>query len=131
MNTSFFFFAACRRITSVPCTLVSMVCTGSCDDQLHADGRGQVEDHRGAIDELGDQRLVEHAVDGVVEAAVALEVRDVVDAPGGQIVEDEDFVAALEQRLGEMRADEAGSASDQDAHGESVLNSERSAARTR
>jgi hypothetical protein len=28
MNTSFFFFAACRRITSVPCTLVSMVCTG-------------------------------------------------------------------------------------------------------
>ena len=29
MNTSFFFLAAWRRITSVPCTLVSMVCTGS------------------------------------------------------------------------------------------------------
>ena len=28
MKTSFFFFAAWRRMTSVPCTLVSMVCTG-------------------------------------------------------------------------------------------------------
>ena len=47
---------------------------------------------------------------------------------GRQVVEDEDLVAALEQRLGEVRADEAGAASDQNSHGESVLNSERSAA---
>jgi hypothetical protein len=28
MNTSFFFLFACLRTTSVPCTLVSIVCTG-------------------------------------------------------------------------------------------------------
>ena len=70
MNTSFFFFAAWRRITSVPCTLVSIVCTGSLDDQLHAHRGGQVEHHVGAIDELGDERLVEHRVDRVAEVLV-------------------------------------------------------------
>ena len=45
MKTSFFFFAACRRMTSVPWTLVSIVMHRAFNDQLHADGGGQMEDH--------------------------------------------------------------------------------------
>ena len=77
------------------------------DDQLDADGGGEMDDDVAAIDELGEHRLVRDGVDGVVELRVRLEVRDVVDRSGRQIVEREDFVAALEQRLGQMRADEA------------------------
>ena len=38
------------------------------DDELHADGGGQVEHDVGAIDELGRQRLVHDRVDDVLEA---------------------------------------------------------------
>ena len=44
MSTSFFFLFACFSTTSVPCTLVSIVWTGCFDDQLDADGGGEVDD---------------------------------------------------------------------------------------
>ena len=83
-----------------------MVRTGCLDDQLHADRGREMEDDVAAIDQLGQQRLVRDGVDGVVELGVRLEVRDVVDRAGGQVVEDEDLVAAIEQRFGQMRPDE-------------------------
>jgi hypothetical protein len=81
-------------------------------DQLHADRGGQMKHHVAAIDELGEQRLVVHRVDEVLEACPPLEMRDVVDGPGRQVVEDEDLMAVLEQRLGQMRSDEARAAGD-------------------
>jgi hypothetical protein len=39
-------------------------------------------------------------------------MRDVVDRPGRQIVEDEDLVALREQRIGKVRADESGATCD-------------------
>ena len=36
--------------------------------------------------------------------------------PGRQVVEDEDLVAALEQRLGQVRPDEPGAAGNQHTH---------------
>jgi hypothetical protein len=41
-----------------------------------------------------------------------LEMRDVVNRPGREIVEGMHFVAAREERLGEMGAHEAGAAGD-------------------
>ena len=64
------------------------------DDELHADGGGQVEHDVGAIDELGRQRLVHDRVDHVLEAGTALEVGDVVHRAGRQVVDHHDLMAA-------------------------------------
>ena len=64
------------------------------DDQLDADGRREVEDDVALIDEFGHQPAVVDAVDGVVVARVRLQVRDVVEAPRGEVVDAEDLVAA-------------------------------------
>ena len=43
------------------------------------------------------------------------QVRDVGGVAGQQVVDADDRVAAIEQRFGEVRADEAGGAGDDDA----------------
>ena len=116
MNTSFFFLAAWRRMTSVPCTLVSIVCTGRSTISFTPTAAARWKIDVGAIDHLRDQRIVEDRVDGVVETRVGLEVGDVVDRAGRQVVERIDLVAAVEQRLGQVRADEARAAGDQNSH---------------
>ena len=70
----------------------------------------------GPIDHLRDQRIVEDGIDRVVKIRVALEVCDVVDRSRRQVVERVHRVAVVEQRLGEVRADEARSAGDQNSH---------------
>ena len=80
------------------------------DDQAHADGGGEVVDDVALVDELADDRPGEHRVDDEVEARVLAQVGDVVDAAGREVVEREDLPALLEQRLAEVRADEAGAA---------------------
>jgi hypothetical protein len=52
-----------------------------------------VEHHVAAVDQLGEQRLVLDRVDRVVEPVVALEVGDVLDRPGREVVEDDDLDA--------------------------------------
>src|SRR5262249_51411025 len=86
------------------------------DDQLDADRGGEMEDDIAAIDQLGEQRLVVHRVDEVLEAGAPFQVRDIVDRSGREVVEDEDLVALLEQRIGEMGPDEAGAPGDQCTH---------------
>jgi hypothetical protein len=44
---------------------------------------------------------------------------DVLDAAGGEVVDDADFIAALEVRLGQVGADESGASSDQKPQRES------------
>ncbi len=51
-----------------------------------------------------------------MEAVVAPEVADVVDAARGEVVEDEHLVAAGQVGLGEVGADETRAARDQDSH---------------
>jgi hypothetical protein len=68
MNTSFFFFAGVAQddLGAVHVGLDGV--HRLLHDQLDADGRREMEDHGRAVDQLGDQRLVEDAVDGVVKA---------------------------------------------------------------
>jgi len=86
------------------------------DDELHADRGRQMHDDVAAVDQLGKHRLVRNRVDRVMETGVTLQVNDVVDRSRRQIVEDEHFVAAFEQRLGQMASDEARAARDENPH---------------
>jgi hypothetical protein len=55
---------------------------------------------------------------GLLEARAARQRRgEVLALAGGQVVDDQDLVAAVEERVDEVRADEAGAAGDQGTHG--------------
>jgi hypothetical protein len=75
------------------------------DDELDADGGRQVKDDVVVVDELGDDRLVRHGVDDVVELLLGLEMADVVDRPGGQVVDDRAFGARREPGLRQLGPD--------------------------
>ena len=74
-----------------------------------------MEDHVALVYEFGDDRLVVHGVNRVVVARVALQVRDVVYGAGREVVNAEDLVAALDVCVGEVRADEARPARDENS----------------
>ena len=88
------------------------------DDQLHADRRGKMEHDVAPVDHLGEQRLVRHRVDDVREPRARLEVRDVVDRAGREVVDDGHLVAEVEQPFRQMRPDESGAARDERLHAE-------------
>ena len=81
-------------------------------DQFHADGGREVDHRVGIIDEFGHQLAVLDVVQVIFHAIEALEMTNVVHAAGGQIVEQHDAIAAVEQPLREMRTDETSAASD-------------------
>jgi hypothetical protein len=83
------------------------------DDQPDADRSRQVVHDVALVDELVDHRRREHGVHHEVEARMLLEVLDVADRAGRQVVEDPYLPALREQQLREMRADEARPARDQ------------------
>ena len=85
------------------------------DDQLDADGGGEVVDDVGRVDELGDDPLVGSRVDRVFEPARRAQMLDVRHRPCRQIVEHVDLTAARDKRLGQVGPDESGSARDQEA----------------
>ena len=68
MNTGLFFLLACVSTTSVQCTLVSIARTGLSTISVHADGRGEMEDDVGLVDQLGDDGSFSARVDRVLEA---------------------------------------------------------------
>ena len=86
------------------------------DDQLDPHRRGEMEDDVAAIDELGEQRLVVDRIDEVLEPLTSLQMGDVLDRAGRQVVEHQDLMAACEQRVGEVRPDESGATGDERAH---------------
>ena len=65
------------------------------DDEFYADCGGEVKDDIASIDPLGEQRLVVDRVDDIGETGRALEMREVLDRAGRQIVDDPDFMPAL------------------------------------
>ena len=85
---------------------------GTLDNQFDPDRGGEVKDYIALIDQFGGDRLVVHALDGVVKTRVIFQVANVFNAARGKIVDDINFVAALKIRVGKMRADEARAACD-------------------
>jgi len=87
------------------------------DDELDADRRRQVVDDIRLVDELGHERPVGTGLDDVVEARIRLEVANVEDGSGTQVVDDRDLVPKLKESLSEVRADKPGSPSNEVSHG--------------
>ena len=75
-----------------------------------------MEDDVGKIDQLRGQVVVGNRVDVIVEVRVAFDVLDVLDRPGGQVVNYIDFVSTVKVHLGEVRPDKSGSSGDQNSH---------------
>ncbi len=67
----------------------------------------------GAVDQLRQDRRVADGIDGVLEPSICLEMLDVVDAAGREIVDDSDLVAAFQISLGQVRSDKPSSPRDQ------------------
>ena len=86
------------------------------DDQFDADRGGEVEDDVGAIDPARRAAARCRPCRSCRGSRARLEMRDVVDRAGRQVVEHLDLVAALRAALGEVRADEARAAGDQGFH---------------
>src|SRR3954471_14597676 len=86
------------------------------DDELDPDRSSQVHHDVAEIDELCQHRFVRDRIDGVVKPRVALEVDHVLERSRRQVIEDEYFVAALEERFGKMTSDEARTTGDQHTH---------------
>ena len=68
MSTCFFFLFGVLSTTSVPCTLVSIVRTGLSTISLTPTAAARWKTTSHSVDQLGDQRLVEDAVDRVVRS---------------------------------------------------------------
>src|SRR5713226_8360070 len=86
---------------------------GAFDDEFDADGGGKMDDDIGIINEFGEQLAILDVVQVILHAFGRLEMADVFDAAGGEVVEQSDAVAAVEQSLREVRTNKAGAASDQ------------------
>jgi hypothetical protein len=71
-----------------------------------------MEDHVTLIDQFRGDGLVVNTLDCVMETRLAFEVLDVLDGARREIVDDVDFVAALDVSVSEMRSDKAGAACD-------------------
>jgi hypothetical protein len=88
------------------------------DRLAHIDLRREVEDDVGPRRGEHAAHPVRVADVGLLEARAARERGgEVLALAGGQVVDDQDLVAAIEQRVDEVRADEAGAAGDQGTHG--------------
>jgi hypothetical protein len=88
------------------------------DDQLYADRSRQVKNQAALADQAVHDNLIRDGFDGEVEVGIPGQVGDVLEAPGGQVVDDGDAVAAFEQGLSQVAADETGTPGDEDLGGE-------------
>src|SRR5215471_16534141 len=86
---------------------------GSFDHHPNTNCGGKVEDDVGAIDELHHDLTVHDGVEHIRTVRVAFQVGDVVDATGGEIIDDLHSPPAFEKRFRKMRADKTRSSGDQ------------------
>src|SRR6266849_1159441 len=75
---------------------------GTFDDELDADGGGEMDDDIGIVDEFGKQLAIFDVVEVILHAVGRLKMANVFDAAGGEIVEQNDAVAAVEKALREV-----------------------------
>ena len=91
---------------------------GTFDDQLNPNRRREMKDRIALIDELGGYRLVVNTIDRVMKARMIFQVPNILKAAGGKVVNDKNFVAAFQTRVGKVRADKARATCNQNSQNE-------------
>ena len=116
MKTSFFFLAACLSTTSVPCTLVSIVCTGCSTISLTptAAARWNTTSQRSIISARSGSFVTESTTYENRGEPLRCEMLSI--DPVDRLSRIEHLVPEIEQPLGEVRADEAGAAGQERLH---------------
>jgi hypothetical protein len=76
-----------------------------------------MNDDVGVVHEFCEKVLVFDAIEVILEIFEAFEMPDILHAPGGKIVEQNDSFTSLEQFFREVRADEASTARDEISQG--------------
>src|SRR5262249_15264077 len=79
---------------------------GRLNNQLYTHSRSEVKNDVGTIDQFRDEPLVHHGIDHILKAWMLFKMDNVVNRSGRQIIDYLNTVAATEQGLGQMRADE-------------------------
>jgi hypothetical protein len=85
---------------------------GALDDQFDADSGRKMNHGVGIVHELRYQLAVFNVVQMIFHALKRFQMTNVIHASGGQIVEQNDAIAAVQQTLREVRTDETRAASD-------------------
>src|SRR5580704_5147518 len=86
---------------------------GAFHDELDADSGGKVDDDVGIVHEFCEELKVFDVIEMIFHLAGSLKMANVIHASGGEVVEQNDTIAAGEKPLCQMRTDEAGAAGDQ------------------
>jgi hypothetical protein len=76
-----------------------------------------MNDDVGVVYEFREKVLVFDAIEVILEIFEAFEVSDILHAPGGKIVKQNDSFTSLEQFFREVRADETSTARDEISQG--------------
>jgi hypothetical protein len=71
-----------------------------------------MHDDVGIIHKLGNELAVLNVIQKILQPLGTLEVAKIFDTAGGQIVEQHNVIAAINEAVGQMRANETGAASD-------------------
>src|ERR1022692_534428 len=90
---------------------------GTVHNQAHPNGSRQMINDIGEVHEFGHQLCVGDGVNVVGKFRMNLEMLNISDRAGGEVVDDADFIAQVEMSLGEMRPDEARPSGNQHLHG--------------
>ena len=78
-------------------------------NQAHTHGRSQMVDNIAEVDQFRHQMGIGDTINVIGELRMDLEMLDIGDGTGREIVDDVHFVAQIEVPLSKVRADKAGS----------------------
>jgi hypothetical protein len=91
------------------------------DDELDADGGGEMNNDVTPVHELRENRQISDGIDRVSKSLMLFEMGDVFDAAGGQVINDMHVVPSCQICVGQMRSDEPRSAGNEDLHSNFLL----------
>jgi hypothetical protein len=71
-----------------------------------------MHDDIGIVHELSEELTIFDIVEVILEVLAGFQMTDIFDAAGGEIVEQDDTIAAVKKPLRQMRSDKTSAASD-------------------
>ena len=97
IRTSFFFLQAASKINLRTVHIGLDGANRAFDDELHAHGSGEMNDHVRIIDKFREQLAIFDAVEVIVEKIRIFQMPDVLHASGRKIIQENDALALFEE----------------------------------